>query len=254
MVTKNDIYKKVNDGGLANESMFAIMLQTFDELLNSDLKSCTLIKEPCTITDWSRMSSPTSPYLFSEATEENVNFIVKQLKENKYSMFLRKVDRGFPDQTILNIMDQDLNAFISDSESESDSKMLVPIEHGYYICIMSTLFFLSGIYAVKRGLFILSIGPLVVFINSINYWRRPTYGLRRNIDICWCLFALIIQMYNSHLSIYYFMYRCIMLSSLLFYPLGWILYKKKYFWLSTISHSMLHVGPNIANVVLYAGM
>ena len=246
MVANNNIYKKVNDGGLANESMFAIMLQTFDELLNSKW----LIKEPCTITDWSRMSSPTSPYLFSEATEENINIIVNQLKENKYLMFLRKVDRGFPDQSILNIMDQDLNAF----KSESDSKMLVPIEHGYYICIMSTLFFLSGIYAVKRGLFISSIGPLVVFINSINYWRRPTYGLRRNIDICWCLFALIIQMYNSHLSIYYFMYRCIMLCSLLFYPLGWILYKKKYFWFATIAHSMIHVGANVANVVLYAGM
>jgi hypothetical protein len=35
LVAKNDIYRQVNSGGLANESIFAIMLQTFNELSNS---------------------------------------------------------------------------------------------------------------------------------------------------------------------------------------------------------------------------
>jgi hypothetical protein len=104
MAAKNNIYKTVNDGGLANESIFAIMLQTFNELTNPNL----LINDVSTITDWSRMSSPTSPFLFKEGNEENINIIKNLLKENKYSMFLRKVDRSFPDQIIYDLMEYDM--------------------------------------------------------------------------------------------------------------------------------------------------
>jgi len=104
MAAKNNIYRTVNEGGLANESIFAIMLQTFNELTNPNL----LVNDVSTITDWSRMSSPTSPFLFKEGNEENINIIKKLLKENKYSIFLRKVDRSFPDQTIYDLMDCDL--------------------------------------------------------------------------------------------------------------------------------------------------
>jgi Core-2/I-Branching enzyme len=103
MAAKNNIYKQVNEGGLANESIFAIMLQTFKELTNSK----TLLNEVSTITDWTRMSSPTSPHLFKDATPDNINIIKNLLKENKYTMFLRKVDRSFPDQVIYDLMETD---------------------------------------------------------------------------------------------------------------------------------------------------
>jgi hypothetical protein len=99
LAAKNDIYQLVNAGGLANESIFAIMLQTFNELTNKN----TLINAVSTVTDWSRMSSPTSPYLFKEATPENISIISNLLKENPHAMFLRKVDRVFPDQAILDL-------------------------------------------------------------------------------------------------------------------------------------------------------
>jgi hypothetical protein len=105
LAAKNGIYQLVNEGGLANESIFAIMLQTFNELTNSD----KLLNNVSTITDWSRMSSPTSPYFFKEATPENINIISNLLKENPNAMFLRKVDRAFPDEAILNIMNTDSN-------------------------------------------------------------------------------------------------------------------------------------------------
>jgi hypothetical protein len=97
LTLKTDIYKKINMGGLANESIFAIILQTFGELPN-------LINESSSLCDWSRMSSPTSPYVFKEATDENINKILHLLNENKYAMFLRKVDRSFPDTNIQKIM------------------------------------------------------------------------------------------------------------------------------------------------------
>jgi hypothetical protein len=102
---KQDIFNKVNSGGLANESIFAIILQSFNELNNPNM----LINETATLSDWTRMTSPTSPYVFEEATSENINMITNLLKENKYAMFLRKVHKDFPDNCIQEIMNTEFN-------------------------------------------------------------------------------------------------------------------------------------------------
>jgi hypothetical protein len=97
VAANNYLYNQIINGGLANESIFAIILKTFKQINNP----FTHINEINTIADWNRMSSPTSPYLFKDGTNEDILFIEKQLKENKYALFLRKVDVSFPD-TILN--------------------------------------------------------------------------------------------------------------------------------------------------------
>jgi hypothetical protein len=105
LTLKKDVYQQVNSGGLANESIFAIILQTFKELTNP----LRMINESSTISDWTRMSSPTSPHTFKEGSEENINIICNLLKEHKYTMFLRKVHRNFPDNVLKNIMSKDFN-------------------------------------------------------------------------------------------------------------------------------------------------
>lgn len=105
LTLKNNIYQQINSGGLANESMFAIILQTFNELTNQ----ARMINESATVADWTRMASPTSPYMFQEASKENINIICNLLKENKYCMFLRKVHKSFPDEGIRKIMTMDFN-------------------------------------------------------------------------------------------------------------------------------------------------
>ena len=100
---QKNVFSRVNSGGLANESIFAIILQTFHEITNNQ----RLINESSSFADWKRMSSSTSPYLFKEATDENINVITNLLKENKYALFLRKVDPEFPSDVLLNIMDTD---------------------------------------------------------------------------------------------------------------------------------------------------
>jgi hypothetical protein len=103
LTAKHGIYAQVNEGGLANESIFAIILQTFKEITNPK----RMINESATISDWSRMTSPTSPYTFIDGTEENVKFICDLLKKNKYALFLRKVNKKFPDTVLKEIMDMD---------------------------------------------------------------------------------------------------------------------------------------------------
>ena len=118
LTMKTKIYKQINMGGLANESIFAIILQTFGELTNS----CRLINYASSIADWHRMSSPTSPYVFKEGTKENIEIISELLKNNKYAMFLRKVDKSFPNSVLLELMNTDYGHIYDTSYNHATNK------------------------------------------------------------------------------------------------------------------------------------
>jgi hypothetical protein len=132
---KTDTFNTINMGGLANESIFAIILQTFNEISNPK----KVINESATLCDWSRMSTPTSPYVFKDASIENINIIYKLLKENKYAMFLRKVDRDFPDTAILGIMNSERELFIGKKRHKKCLVLVGPII--LLVCFYATLFF-----------------------------------------------------------------------------------------------------------------
>jgi hypothetical protein len=106
------------EGGLANESLFAIILYSYRELglyagstttthqNNPKLiewQSDTIINKKTHATDWDRMTSITSPYLFKEANERDIAFIEKNLEnlnENEMVMFVRKISPEFPDNVL----------------------------------------------------------------------------------------------------------------------------------------------------------
>jgi hypothetical protein len=58
------IYDTICHGKVANESIFAIMLMTFKQLVH-------VKNEDTHLSDWSRMMTATSPYLFKEGTKKN---------------------------------------------------------------------------------------------------------------------------------------------------------------------------------------
>jgi hypothetical protein len=151
LAAKNGLYKKINDGGLANESIFAIILQTFKELTNP----VRMINDSCSVSDWSRMSSPTSPYMFKEGTDENINIIYDLLKEHKYAMFLRKVHRTFPDSVLKDIMNKDFNHKYELLHNQAKKK--------------NNIFTLSNIFKVFLillvGLYFITTIPTKVFMN-----------------------------------------------------------------------------------------
>ena len=90
-------YELICAGGLANESIFAIILSFYNKL-----NECK--REITHITDWSRRSSPTSPHTFTDGGAQDVAVIKKLLKGNKYAMFMRKVGLQFPDAIVLEHM------------------------------------------------------------------------------------------------------------------------------------------------------
>jgi hypothetical protein len=104
-------------GGLANESLFAIIMKYYKQLeTNNVISSITHL------TDWSRMTSSTSPHLFIEANKKDITFINDSLEKNTYSMFIRKISPDFPDEK--------LRYYIYEYNKENYNKLVIrePIE------------------------------------------------------------------------------------------------------------------------------
>ena len=89
-------YKMCNtvcNGGLANESLFAIILTHYKKLQN-------VISKTTHMADWFRMSSSTSPHLFKEGSKQDIKFIEDFLSKNDFAMFIRKIHPEFPDEIL----------------------------------------------------------------------------------------------------------------------------------------------------------
>jgi hypothetical protein len=93
ITTQQKMMQTVCKGGLANESLFAIILYHFKQLRN-------VVCSVTHIADWSRMASPTSPHIFKLGNDKDILFIEQTLKEHNMVMFIRKIAPEFPDEIL----------------------------------------------------------------------------------------------------------------------------------------------------------
>jgi hypothetical protein len=137
--TQQTITQTICNGGLANESLFAIIFYFYKEIGEIAKKDTHIICKSTHIADWNRRSSTTSPHIFKDANEEDIKFIDKELEKNKYSMFIRKVSPEFPNDIIRHYIYEQYN---------EDNKLILeePLEityNRYYIIIKKSFFILS---------------------------------------------------------------------------------------------------------------
>jgi len=112
---QRNLTKIICDGGLANESLFAIILYCYKQLeING---SDSVISYVTHIADWTRMKSPTSPHLFKEGNEVDVQFIDREVEKNKYAIFIRKVSPEFPNEI--------LKYYIYEKNKDNDNKLVI---------------------------------------------------------------------------------------------------------------------------------
>jgi hypothetical protein len=118
---QTDLTKIICNGGLANESLFAIILYYYKQLENKN----GVIPAVTHITDWSRMTSATSPHIFKEANDKDIKFIDSELEKNKYAMFIRKIAPEFSNEI--------LRHYIYEQNKDNDNKLILrePIIFSY---------------------------------------------------------------------------------------------------------------------------
>jgi hypothetical protein len=121
--SQQTITKKICDGGLANESLFAIIFKYYKELENN-FSNSHIICAVSHLADWKRMNSATSPHVFKDANEGDIKFIDKELEGNRFAMFIRKVAPEFSNDIIRHYIYE---------QSKNDKKLLLiePFEFTY---------------------------------------------------------------------------------------------------------------------------
>lgn len=120
----------------------------------------------------------------------------------------------------------------------------------YYSSYKTIVSVVWGIYWGKYDYSLLS---FLLFLTSINYWKKPIKGTRRNIDIVTCWFSVLYHLKKSNKDknipkkIRY-LYNLLVLSCGYLYFKGstspHIIYGLKL-------HSHMHTLGNIANLILY---
>lgn len=140
------------NGGLANESLFAIIMCACRQL--NGIASSVICAVTHT-TDWSRRTNATSPHLFKEGNETDIKFINNSLETNKYVMFIRKVAPTFPDKL--------LREYIYEKSKDDDNKLIV-ITPIYFIALkMKKYLYFLTYYSVYYGL------PLLFLLYIFKY-------------------------------------------------------------------------------------
>ena len=133
------------------------------------------------------------------------------------------------------------------------SELILQEEDSKIIYTSSWMFLFTSLYGFYEGEHnMLSFLHGCIFINSINYWRNPVKGFRRNFDILtnivtilygsFCVYGL----HNSHL--YYYLILSIKIN----FALSWVVYSMNKYKLSILFHCLTHLAGNIGNLLLFS--
>jgi hypothetical protein len=135
---------------------------------------------------------------------------------------------------------------------QKNSELILDVKDSKIVYTTSWLFLLNSLYGFYDGehpfiSFLLS----CIFFNSINYWRNPIRGFRRNLDIFTNVASIgyvsyyLYEYHNNHL--YYYCILGVKLSFLL----SWMVYNLNMVKLSIILHCCTHFLGNMSVSLLF---
>ena len=110
----------------------------------------------------------------------------------------------------------------------------------------------SCLASAHLGLYDCLVTSCSVLFFSVNYWRRPTYGLRRKLDIINTLSGLTYQLCTCHVIEHELL--CLYVLFTLFGVASYGIGRSLPGMAGTIAHSGVHLFGNIANFFLYKGL
>jgi hypothetical protein len=141
--TQQPIVKTICDGGLANESLFGIIMCACKQLEPNG----SVISAVTHLTDWSRMSSFTSPHTFKHANNADIKFIDTELEKNKFALFIRKIAPEFPDDV--------LRKYIYEKNKQRDDALVIItpslfiyLKIKYYLIYLRYYLYYFGLYGM----------------------------------------------------------------------------------------------------------
>lgn len=125
--------------------------------------------------------------------------------------------------------------------------------YNYLLYRSSYITTISLSYAIYTNKLAYSISTGSVLCTSILYWKNPTLGLRRNIDM---MVVNSVLVYHSYMAIgnnYAYEHYFFTWFGILCYGLSWYFQYKNNVFISTIMHMLLHLFSNVGVIYLIVG-
>ena len=126
-----------------------------------------------------------------------------------------------------------------------------PPEEAQFLLCSSLTTFVSCSAAAYYGLYDFLATSTSVLICSVNYWRRPIYGWRRNLDITNTILCALYHSWRATetMNVYYFVFAANGIGS---YLIAQRLDHCGIFRIPALwAHSGMHVFGNVANLFLF---
>jgi hypothetical protein len=124
----------------------------------------------------------------------------------------------------------------------------------YFILYRSSWFLLvSSLFGLYKKMYLDSFIYFVIFLTSINYWRRPDYSWRRYLDMTVAKSTIIYQCYYSYESKYQTYFYFYLLLAISCYKISIYYYHKNEYWKSTYFHFLFHCFINLSIFFLISG-
>ena len=104
----------------------------------------------------------------------------------------------------------------------------------------------SVFFAVYKEYYYLALSGFICVMTSINFWRNPILGLRRNMDFLMAFinFGLVVYYSNSWLHVYN------LAIAVVSFNIACLLWHIEYpYWF--VFHVTFHYMANISNILLY---
>jgi len=127
---------------------------------------------------------------------------------------------------------------------------ILPPEQYLIFLRLSFLSLFSSIFAFFQKHYDLAVVPFIIFCTSVNFWRRPEHGLRRNIDIICVQIGMWYQIFRAYNAENMMIFYIVYFIGCSFFVLSRF---QKCVWISTLCHMMVHILGNVGNVLLYSG-
>jgi hypothetical protein len=129
-----------------------------------------------------------------------------------------------------------------------------PRESSKLLTKTSFLFLIPGVYAFQHELYYYSLVLLLTTGISFNFWRKPVYGLRRNIDLVYAKLSFVIFFVSGvyYVRIYLSLYYTLLFLMLYYFQTAYVLSQKRvYNWYRY--HALFHLIVAIEQfLILYA--
>ncbi len=136
---------------------------------------------------------------------------------------------------------------------DNSTSLIYQPRHSKILWRASWLFLGTAVYATYQQHYDLAIAPAGIFLTSINYWRHPTYSIRRTTDIIcvWLAsgYTLTRALTAQHSLICYIGYAIAFTC----YPISNMYLRKGNHDHSVLLHALMHLFGNISNIILFSG-